>query len=81
MTDEVKMPSRLVHSGDVGVVASNGMIVGLACAAAYTSVVSAHKGNGIAAWVAVAVVGASSVISRNRAHQKIQSTKSEEDQR
>ena len=79
MTTEVKMPSHRVQSRDVSVVASNGMIVGLACAAAYTSVVSTNKGNGIAAWVAVAVVGASSVIAGNRANQQMQSTEREED--
>ncbi|HQX48911.1 MAG TPA: hypothetical protein PLY87_16360 [Planctomycetaceae bacterium] len=81
MTMEVNTPSRHVRTRNVSVIASSGMIVGLACAAAYTSVASTNKGNGIAAWVAVAIVGASSVIARNRAYEQIQATKPKENQR
>ena len=41
-------------------------IIGVACAAAYTSAKVADKGVGIAAWVAVAVVGSAAAISTAR---------------
>ncbi|MCA9082814.1 MAG: hypothetical protein KDA81_02105 [Planctomycetaceae bacterium] len=48
------------------IVASGLTVVGVSCAAAYASVKSEHAGVGITAWVAVAVIGASAMISAAR---------------
>ena len=44
-------------------------VIGVAAAAAVTSVNSDNKGVGIAAWVAVAVVGASTMIAASKSPQ------------
>ncbi|WP_077025867.1 hypothetical protein [Fuerstiella marisgermanici] len=63
---EAQLPTR--RSGWPSILSSSVTVLGVAAAAAYTSAKTEDKGVGIAAWVAVAVVGAASSISaaRNR---------------